>query len=138
MCCEKVGTRDAGTMRVHIDSVAGQKKPVSPIVLGIDGSQGLLWGAEGIVPSWDAGNAVSLTLLEARLAWFLLFHAGKVHSYSDLLEHVWEYPRGTHSQAVYTGLSRLSRKSRDAGLKRWWKVRHGFGYWVDGRVLDEG
>lgn len=130
MCCENVGTRDAGVIKVQI-APSPLQEDLPPQTVALDGNKGVLWSDSHV-----AGVRIPLTVLEAKLAWFLLFNAGIIHSYQDIMEHVWEYPRNAMSQVVYTGLSRLSKKSAEAGLERWWRARHGFGYWVDGVLLQ--
>lgn len=125
-----MGTNSAGNLRVEINPYPQAGAQDSPIVV-LDGNRGELWSEASEIQ----GKAL-LTMLESRLAWFLLFNVGIIHSYQDIMEHVWEYPRGTPSQVVYTGLSRLAKKSADVGLERWWRARHGFGYWVDGVLLS--
>lgn len=52
-----------------------------------------------------------LTVIEHRLIYYLAIHAGQPQSVDQLLEHVWEYPKGTGDPSlVYAHIKNLRRK----------------------------
>lgn len=56
------------------------------------------------------GKPVDLTPKEFDLLYVMAREAGRVFSHDDLLEKVWEYPRGSDGRTLHTHVLRLRRK----------------------------
>lgn len=58
-----------------------------------------------------SGHKHELTVIEHRLLYYLAMHARRPQSVEQLLEHVWEYPKGIGDPSlVYTHIKNLRRK----------------------------
>lgn len=118
MCCEKVGSVEAGELRVQL------REPGTAVVL--DGNMGVLRVGD---------TGLMLTPIETKVLWVMMCNAGSAVSPHELLDHVWTHGHWGSVQTMYSSLSRTANKIIENEMAILWEVRRGFGYLMDGFQL---